>query len=270
MSDSEGRSSGGTSTGATSESPGGSSDPAAVHSDDAATLLREARETLDGQLHALTELDRKAFRLIQFTTAFVSAVVAALSFAPRSLSVVNAYTTVGVACLLLATLVAAASYATSPRIVGVDAVDLERALGLSKAERERALVNGYADWIRVNDAADGRAALQVTVSILFLAAGVLGVTLGVVRAFSGSLSPVTPVLAVVGWVVTAYVAGVHRQLRRFLRGRGRRRRRGQRERRHSQDDEAVTTQRATHIELHGQRVIADDTTEPDHAESTGE
>ncbi|MFC4359410.1 hypothetical protein ACFO0N_15820 [Halobium salinum] len=182
------------------------------------SLRREARATLDAQLDALAALDRKALRLLQFTAAVVSAVAAVLSLAsgPATVRAANAYVATGVGALLLAALTATTAYAATPRVVGLDADGLERALALSGAERTEALVRGYAEWIRYNAAANRRAGFAVTVASLLVAGATVALGLGVVRAFGGPLPVVVPVLAAVAFVVSAALAGVHRQARRVV------------------------------------------------------
>lgn len=182
------------------------------------SLRREARATLDAQLDALSALDGKAFRLLQFTAALVSAVAAVLSLTPDAARTANAYTAVGVGALLLAALTAAAAYAATPRIVGVDADGLERTLGLDPGRRSEALLRGYADWIRYNDRVNRRAGFAVTVASLLVAGGTAALALGVLRAFGGPLPLAVPLLVGLAFVAGAAVAGVHRQARRLVGG----------------------------------------------------
>jgi hypothetical protein len=183
---------------------------------DGPSLRREARTTLDAQLEAVATLDRKAFRLLQFSAALVSAIAGVLALTPGSGNVANPYAAVGVGLLVLAALTAVVAYAATPRVVGVDAAGLERALDLSGRDRTAALIRSYADWVRYNDAVNRRAALAVTVAALLVAGGAVALALAVLRAFAGPLSVVLPVLAVLALVATAVASGVHRQARRVL------------------------------------------------------
>jgi hypothetical protein len=199
-----------------SDGSGGSGSSGSSGDSGSPSLRREARATLDAQLEAVTTLDRKAFRLLQFAAALVSAVAGVLAVAPGTARVANAYAAAGVGLLLLAALTAVVAYAATPRVVGLDAAGLERALELTGRDRTAALIRGYADWVRYNDAVNRRAALAVTVTALLVAGGTVALALGVLRAFAGPLPLVVPLLAALAVAATALASGVHRQLRRVL------------------------------------------------------
>jgi hypothetical protein len=177
----------------------------------------EARRTLDQQLDTLEDIDRKAMRLLRFSVGLLGVVVSVLSLTDGSVGLRSMpYLGGGLAFLVVGAVAAGVTYTSSPRVAGASPADLERA---AEADRERAfrrtLVRSYADWIRFNAAANARAALLITVAILFVVAGAVGLALGTIQALTGPLPPVVLAVAVAGLLVAAYLAGVHRQFLRL-------------------------------------------------------
>lgn len=179
--------------------------------------VAEARETLDEQLTALTAIDTKALQLLQFTVALLGVAVSGLSLLEADLGPsINPYLGGGMALLVLGAVTAVGTYAVTPRIVGIDPDGLARCAG-DATERafRRALVRGYADWIRFNRYVNRRGALLVTTVLLLVLGGTLGLVLGVLRLLVGPLSPLAPLGALAAMAAAAYATRIHRQLRRF-------------------------------------------------------
>lgn len=188
---------------------------------DATAALRvattEARRTLDQQLDTLEDIDRKATRLLRFSVGLLGVVVSVLSLTDGTVGLRSMpYLGGGLAFLVVGAVAAGVTYTASPRVAGASPADLERA---AEADCERALhrtlVRSYADWIRFNAAANARAALLVTVAILFVVAGAVGLALGTMQALTGPLPPAVVAVAAAGLLLAAYLAGVHRQFSRL-------------------------------------------------------
>lgn len=198
------------------DEPGGS-----LPEDDPTAALRvattEARRTLDQQLDTLEDIDRKAMRLLRFSVGLLGVVVSVLSLTDGTTGLRSMpYLGGGLAFLVMGAVAAGVTYTASPRVAGASAADLERA---AEADCERAfrrtLVRSYADWIRFNAAANARAALFVTVAILFVVAGAVGLVLGIIQALTGPLPPALVAVAGAGLLLATYLAGVHRQFSRL-------------------------------------------------------
>lgn len=167
------------------ESDGPTAAAADVHGASGEALsvaVSEARETFDEQLTALIAIDTKVLQLLQFTVALLGVAVSGTLAAggrPRSVDQSVPHRRHGL--LVLGAVTAVGTYAVTPRIVGTDPDGLARCAG-DATERafRRALVRGYADWIRFNRYVNRRGALLVTTILLL----VLGGTLGLVLAFS--------------------------------------------------------------------------------------
>ncbi|SFR63452.1 hypothetical protein [Halogeometricum limi] len=195
--------------------PGGDADSRP----DLRVATREARRTLDEQLDTLEDIDSKAIRLLQFAVGLSGLVVSVLSLADAGANLDSMpYLGAGLTLLVVGAVVAGVTYAISPRVVGVGPSDLERVANAeSGAERQfrRTLVRSYADWIRLNAVANARAAFLITVAILFVVGGAVGLTLGLIRALTGPLSLPVVAVAAFGYLAAAYGTGVHRQFQRL-------------------------------------------------------
>ncbi|ESP89586.1 hypothetical protein [Candidatus Halobonum tyrrellensis] len=179
---------------------------------------REARATLDAQLAALREIERKAAQLLQFTTALLGVVVSALALAGDVTAASNAYAAVGVAAVAAATLLAGITYTASTRVVGIDGAAVEAATDAESGEAyRRRVVAGYAEWIRFNEAANRRVAPLVTTTVLAVVAGALALGLAVLRAVTGPLPAAVPAVAFLGVAGAVYASGLLGQLRRLRR-----------------------------------------------------
>lgn len=192
--------------------PGGDGSTAAL-----ALARREARATLDAQLDALREIERKAAQLLQFTTAILGVVVSALALADDVTAASNRYAAVGVTAVAVATLLAGITYTASTRVVGVDGGAVEAAIDSSAAAYRRRVIAGYAEWIRFNEAANRRVAPLVTTTVLAVVAGALALGLAVLRALTGPLPAAVPAVALLGVAAATSASGLVGQLRRLRR-----------------------------------------------------
>ncbi|MDS0300835.1 hypothetical protein NDI76_18970 [Halogeometricum sp. S1BR25-6] len=188
----------------------------------------EARRTLDQQLDTLEDIDRKAMRLLRFSVGLLGVVVSVLSLTDGTVGLRSMpYLGGGLAFLVVGAVAAGVTYTASPRVAGASPADLERAAETdSERAFRRTLVRSYADWIRFNAAANARAALLITVAILFVVAGAVGLALGSIQALTGPLPPVVVAVAGAGLLLAAYLAGVHRQFFRLREAERRDARRG--------------------------------------------
>lgn len=179
----------------------------------------EAHRTLDEQLDTLEDIDGKAIQLLQFTVGLLGVVVSVVSFTGGSaLAAGSAYLAGGMALLVAGAVVAGVTYTVSARVAGVGPADLSRLATTEEVTAlsfRRRLVRSYADWIQFNAVANARAALLITVAVLLVVGGALGLALGFLRAFVGPLPSVAVGVAVLGFLVAAVAAGVHRQVRRL-------------------------------------------------------
>lgn len=176
----------------------------------------EAHRTLDEQLDTLEDIDGKAHQLLQFTTALLGVVGSIISF--TGLAAVESampYLGVGLMLLVAGVMAAGVTYTVSARVAGIGPTALEAATDM-ETERvfRRTLVRSYADWIRFNAAVNTRAAFLITVAILFVIAGALGLALGLVRSLVGPLPTAVVAVAGLAFLVVAYGVGIHRQFSR--------------------------------------------------------
>lgn len=217
MPDEPGSDAGGDDSSGVGPASGGESAP----DGDATAALRvatiEARRTLDQQLDTLEDIDHKATRLLRFSVGLLGVVVSVLSLTDGTVGLRSMpYLGGGLAFLVMGAVAAGVTYTASPRVAGASPADLERA---AEADCERALrrtlVRSYADWIRFNAAANARAALLVTVAILFVVAGAVGLALGTMQALTGPLPPAVVAVAAAGLLLAASLAGVPRQFSRL-------------------------------------------------------
>lgn len=190
-------------------------DATAIESLELATS--EAHRTLDTQLATLDDIDSKAIQLLQFTVGLLGVVVSVVSFTGGGAVAVEApYLAGGLALLVAGAVVAGVTYTVSARVAGVGPDDLDRVAG-GQPERtfRRTLVRSYAGWIRYNAAANARAALFITVAVLLVVAGGIGLALGFLRAFAGPVPPAVLAGAVLIFLAAVFGTGVHRQLGRL-------------------------------------------------------
>lgn len=208
-------------SGDSSASGGGESNEPGPSEDASIAALQaassEAHRTLDEQLATLDDIDSRAVQLLQFTVALLGLVVSVLSFVGSDAAVgSNPYLGGGVVLLLAGSIVAGVTYTVSARVAGIGPRDLERSTTAESevAFRQR-LVRSYADWIRFNSFVNARAAFLITVTVLLVVAGAIGLALGVLRIVLGSLPIAVPAMAALVFVVAVYGTGVHRQVYRL-------------------------------------------------------
>jgi hypothetical protein len=180
----------------------------------------EARETLDGQLAALDDIDSKALSMFRLNVALVGVLVSALSFAAASevtaaTALVNPAVGAGVASFALSATAAGLTYTASGQHVGIGPTALEAATDRTEREFLSSLLSSYADWLRYNERTNERKALLVTLSVLGTVGGALGLGVGAVAAFTG-LFLVPAVVALLVVLAAGVVAGVPAQFRRVF------------------------------------------------------
>lgn len=179
----------------------------------------EARETLDGQLSTLDDIDAKALSVFRLNVTLVGVLLSALSVAAASdvaatAALVDPVVGTGVALFVLSAATAGLTYTTAGRQVGAGPAGLEDAPDRSERAFLVWLVDSYADWIRYNERTNVRKALLATLSVLGTVAGVLVFGVGILAAVTGEL--LLPALAaVVALAVLAALANVPGQLRRL-------------------------------------------------------
>jgi len=188
----------------------------------------EARTTLDTQLAALDDIDRKAHAVFRLDIALVGVLLSALS-AVAALdgvavsALTNAGTAVGVAAFVGSAVAAGVTYVTGGHHIGASPAGLRRAEDLSEAAYLAWLVDGYADWIRANERANERKALLVTIAILAAVGGTIALGVGVAIAVTDRVLGPT-VVAILAVAAVAWVVDLPTQLRRQFgatdRGRG--------------------------------------------------
>ncbi|SEO82219.1 hypothetical protein SAMN04487948_105332 [Halogranum amylolyticum] len=179
----------------------------------------EARETLDGQLSTLDDIDAKALSVFRLNVALVGVLLSALSVAATddlttTAAFVNPAVGTSVALFVLSAATAGLTYTTAGRQVGAGPAGLEDAPNRSERAFLVWLVDGYADWIRYNERANVRKALLATLAVLGTVAGVLAFGVGVLAAVTGELL-LPGLAAVVVLAVLGAFANVPGQLRRL-------------------------------------------------------
>ncbi len=181
-----------------------------------AVATEAARQTLDAQHDALTGVDARAVKLLQFTVALLGVAVSGISLLDVGLGSVAPSLVVGLALLVAGAVVAVVTTAVTPRIVGVDPDGLpDRAIQTAEAPFRRALLEGYADWIHFNSYVNRRGATFVSATILLVLGGTLGVLLGFLRHLAGPFPTVLYGGAAVALVVAGYATRFHRQVWRL-------------------------------------------------------
>lgn len=194
--------------------------------DDHVPALRLAREegrrTLEEQLATLDDIDAKALAVFRLDIALVGVVLSGLSVAAASdVTAITAFfnlgTGVGLGLFVLSAVAAGLTYVTGGHHIGAGPAGIERAATVPEPAYLEWLVAGYADWIRVNERANHRKALLVTLAMVGAVGGTLALGVGVVSAITDRLL-VPAVVAVVTLLLFGAIVELPAQFRRRLRG----------------------------------------------------
>jgi len=182
----------------------------------------EGRETITEQVQNLRDIDQKAARILRLNLIIISLTPTVLSIIFQSdnspgLSVLlNEYTIFGLFCLLLSTGLAALTYTATDVQVGVGNDDLREIVD-GNYEEEIVLENlvmAYGDWIEFNTRTGIRNAPYITLTVLLIVAAITNFVLGVIE-ISHSVPPYVIVVAAIGFLLLAKLAGLPRQLSRW-------------------------------------------------------
>lgn len=187
-------------------------------------LCRESERTLDGQLSALNDIDSKAMKILRVNIVILGVIIAGTSIAVEDgvitiSELANEYTIIGVLFLLLSTSVAALTYTASDSEVGIGAETIRDTMTaeLSEQELELALTQSYSYWIEFNRSTIKYNSPQITLTSVFVVAGLIHFVLGMYDAFVGEFAIHFAVMAWVFIIGLALAAELPKQLKEAYR-----------------------------------------------------
>ncbi|WP_135824806.1 hypothetical protein [Halorussus ruber] len=150
----------------------------------------EVRETVEGQVAWLREIDDKAMRTLRFNAALLGLVVPMFSFAVKfelvaeAQAFYNPHVALGVAALVASTALAGLTYTSSSIESGVSSEDIRtaRRQGLTDAEVHDVLLTSYVTWIQSNRKTIRWNSVLVTMTLLLTIGAFVSLTLGLTSA----------------------------------------------------------------------------------------
>lgn len=185
--------------------------------------INEARETVEQQILALTDIDTKAIKILRVNVMVLGVLLSGLTFGAGSNSVVvsdfwNAYFGVGFVSLLVSSTTAALTYRATDFRVGLDSKNVQRVLedDLRDEELLRALTRSYARWIDYNVGANVRNAPWITSTVLALVVALVYFSLAVYQTVVANVSPVLLVTTNFVLIGVVYLSGFPTLVKQYV------------------------------------------------------
>lgn len=176
----------------------------------------EVRETVEGQVTWLREIDDKAMRTLRFNAILLGLVVPAFSFAiefglvTEIRAFYTIHTALGIVALVVSTALAGLIYTSSSIESGVSSDDVRTARrhGLTDKEVHDVLLASYATWIRSNRETIRWNSALVTSTVVLTIAAFVSLALGLASALLGGV----PETIMYGTYVGLLVVGIAAQI----------------------------------------------------------
>ena len=174
-------------------------------------MREEVRETVEGQVAWLREIDDKAMRTLRFNAVLLGLIVPVFSFAVKfglvngTEAFYNGHTAVGIFALVTSTMLAGLTYTSSRLEGGVSSDDVREAKrrGLTDEEVHDTFISSYAKWIRANRRIIYWNTFLVTFTILLTVSAFVFLSLGVASAILGGIPDGIEYIAYLGLLVGA-------------------------------------------------------------------
>lgn len=157
--------------------------------------LEEARSTLTDQQQSLSDMDDKAMRSVRITLLTLGILLSAATF-PQAAQFINILTVLGAASLTLSILAGVITYSVSRVEHGPGSdyfVDI-RENAYTEEEWLELLLAGYEEMCTTMADLNVWERRLMASTLLFLALGVVLVTVGIYSAFSGHVVPMRPAI----------------------------------------------------------------------------
>jgi len=154
--------------------------------------LSEARETLNRQLEAQSDIDTKAARVLRINTILLGIVISGVSFLLDDSilrdggQVFNGFTVAGLVLLLGSTAFAALTYSASDSVVGISQEDIETLIDgeYSAIANREGLALSFGEWIEFNSETIDIDAFYFTSTTTLLIWSLSFLSLGIADAIS--------------------------------------------------------------------------------------
>lgn len=186
--------------------------------------LSEARETLNRQLDAQSDIDDKAARTLRINTILLGVVFSGVSFllddsmVREGGAVFNDFTVAGLVLLLSSTAFAALTYSASDAVVGISREDVETLIdgGYSEIANKEGLAISFGEWIEFNSETIDIDAFYFTSTTSLLIWSLSFLSLGIADAISHPIRYPTLSIVVGALVVFTYTTEWVSQFRGWL------------------------------------------------------
>lgn len=167
--------------------------------DPLSVACREARHTVDQQIEKIHREDKKAVGIFRVNILILGVLISALSISIKTDAIVtshflNAHTSLGVATLLLSSVIASMTYTSSTFDMGIKPAPVEE---VCSGEWEydpfmSKLGDEYAKWVKANQRVHRFNAYAITWSIIFAIVGLVffmgGIGVGVTESRGAPIS----------------------------------------------------------------------------------
>lgn len=192
----------------------------------------EAHQTIEYQIDTLNNIDTKAAKILRLNFILIGAVLTGVSATATNQalteaiggiqSLLNIHFILGVLFILLSSLLAAVTYTSTTKAVGMSGNDIKNIVQNDHTSEENleGIVKGYSTWMGYNFRKNVRNAPLGTSINLALISGLIFLSAGVYHGIVGSLGILgnTSILLVLGLFV--YNSGIVSQVKRWKDHRG--------------------------------------------------
>jgi len=174
-------------------------------------MREEVRETVEGQVAWLPEIDDKAMRTLRFNAVLLGLVVPVFSFAIKFglVTEIQAFftlhTALGIVTLVISTALAGLTYTSSSIEASISSEDVQTAKrrGLTDEEVHDVLLTSYVSWIQANQKTVYWNTVLVTLTVIMTIIAFVALSLGLASALLGSIPAVVTYSAYLGLLVVA-------------------------------------------------------------------
>ena len=185
----------------------------------------EARKTLDKQIQAINDIDKKAIQILQLDILIISLIITASSITVQSnelgnlSSFVNEYVIFAVALFTFSALFAGVTYSATSVRSGVSHRDIEKMMDeeYGTTELYEKLLRSYTRWIQQNYVTNTKSSLLYTGAFTTAILAMVFLILGLVIALITVVFWIPVAVVLIAAAVLIVVSGVYPQTRRLLR-----------------------------------------------------
>ena len=187
----------------------------------------EAQQTVEYQIETLNNIDAKAAKILRLNFILIGAVLTGVSATATNTalteaiggipSLLNVHFLIGVLFILLSSLLAAVTYTSTTKAVGMSGDDVRDVLqnDYTSEENLEGIVTGYSKWMKYNFRKNVRIAPLGTSINLALISGLIFLSTGVYRGVVGPLGILGNISIFVVLGLFAYNSGIVPQVKRW-------------------------------------------------------